>query len=516
MTAVAPDQSVLWQPHDGPQSTFLASPAYEALYGGAAGGGKSDALLFGGLRQIDHPHYKALILRRTYPELRELMDRSLEVFKELGGVWNEQGKRWTFGSGSSVEFGYCDSYADVMRYQGQSYTYIGYDEIGQLREERVWTYLMSRNRAAHPGLTKYMRASANPGGPGHQWLKRRFINTCSPDGQPYEVKLDDGSTTTRAFVRARLADNPTLLEHDPGYASRLRLLPDLEYRWLADGDWDAGAGLGLAELSRDRHLTRPLTSLPTHWTLFGAFDWGYAHPFCFGLFAADEGGTVYLIESVHGRHLQPPEIVQRIEDTLQGIGIRLDRLQVTWAGHDCWADVKARAENIPTIFEHCARLGLLMKKANISRISGIQNIRRYLTWKQPLPIDEQEREGKQFRDIEPRFKICDTPSNRRIFECLEGIVSDPDNPEDALKVDADDQGQGGDDAYDMVRYGLASRPIMAKKINLTSVAQDKTLGYDYEKHQVKQRPSAEEEVAKIIDRALPQSPTVNRYRVPRR
>lgn len=505
MTALAPEQSVLWQPHFGPQSTFLASPAYEALYGGAAGGGKSDALLFGGLRQIDHPHYKALILRRTYPELRELMDRSLEVFRELGGVWNEQGKRWTFPTGSSVEFGYCDSYADVMRYQGQSYTYIGYDEIGQLREERVWTYLMSRNRAAHPGLTKYMRASANPGGPGHQWLKRRFINTCSPDGQPYEVKLDDGSYTTRAFVRARLADNPTLLEHDPGYASRLRLLPDLEYRWLADGDWDAGAGLGLAELNRDRHLIRPLANIPTHWTLFGAFDWGYAHPFCFGLFAADEGGTVYLIESVHGRHLQPPEIVARIEDTLQGIGVSLSRLQVTWAGHDCWADVKARAENIPTIFEHCARLGLLMKKANISRIAGIQNMRRYLTWKQP--------DGSV---IDPRFLICDTPSNRRVFECLEGIVSDPDNPEDALKVDADEQGQGGDDAYDMVRYGLASRPILAKKINLPSIPQDRTPGYDYDKHQVKQRPSADEEVSKIFDRLLPQSPTVGRYRVPTR
>lgn len=504
MSVALADQTVLWQPHGGPQSTFLASPAYEALYGGAAGGGKSDALLFGGLRQIDHPHYKALILRRTYPELRELMDRSLETFGQIGGEWNEQGKRWKFGSGATYEFGYCDTYADVQRYQGQQYTYIAYDEIGQLREERVWTYLMSRNRASSNGLDRWMRASANPGGPGHQWLKRRFINTCSPDGQPYEVKLDDGSTTTRAFVRARLADNPTLLEHDPGYASRLRLLPDLEYRWLADGDWDAGAGLGLAELSRERHLIRPLHSIPSHWTLFGAFDWGYAHPFCFGLFAADEGGTVYLIDSVHGRHLQPPEIAHRIAEGIGGI-IPLDRLPYSVAGHDCWADVKARSEHIPTIFEHFAKLGLLLVKANISRVAGIQNIRRYLTWKQP--------DGTI---IDPRFLICDTPSNRRIFECLEGIVSDPDNPEDALKVDADDQGQGGDDAYDMVRYGLASRPIMAKKINLPSVAQDKTLGYDYEKHQVKQRPSAEEEVAKIIDRSLPQSPTVNRFRVPRR
>lgn len=503
MITATPDQDVLWQPHDGPQSTFLASNAYEALYGGAAGGGKSDALLFGGLRQIDHPHYKALILRRTYPELRELMDRALETFREVGGEWNEQGKRWRFTSGATYEFGYCDTYADVLRYQGQQYTYIAYDEIGQLREERVWTYLMSRNRASSTGLERYMRASANPGGPGHQWLKRRFINLCTPDGTPTEVRLDDVTTTTRAFVRARLADNPTLLEHDPGYASRLRLLPDLEYRWLADGDWDAGAGLGLAELNRQRHLLSPLREIPSHWTLFGAFDWGYAHPFCFGLFAADEGGSVYLVESVHGRHLQPPEIVHRIQDTLQGLGIPLSRLRYTAAGHDCWADVKARAEHIPTIFEHCAGLGLLLVKANISRISGIQNVRRYLTWKQP--------DG---HTIDPRFLICDTPSNRRVFECLEGIVSDPDNPEDALKVDADDQGQGGDDPYDMVRYGLASRPVKAPQIDKPSLPDDRSAGYDYKHHRVGSKPSAEDEVAKIIDRALPQSPTAGRYRIP--
>jgi hypothetical protein len=450
MTALAPDQSVLWQPHHGPQSTFLASPAYEALYGGAAGGGKSDALLFGGLRQIDHPHYKALILRRTYPELRELMDRALEVMGQIGGTWNESGKRWTFHSGATLEFGYCDVYADVMRYQGQSYTYIAFDEIGQLKDEKVWTYLMSRNRAAHDGLSRYMRASANPGGPGHQWLKRRFINCCSPDGTPHAITLDDGTIVTRAFVRARLADNPTLGLHDPGYGARLRLLPELEYRWLADGDWDAGAGLGLAELSRDRHLVRPLATIPGHWTLFGAFDWGYQHPFCFGLFCVDEGGTVYLVDSIFGRHLGDTAIIYRVKEMLDRLGYSFARLASTHAGHDCWSEIKAR-DFTPSTFEECMKHGWILTKANTARIAGVQNFRRYLTWKTP--------EGGK---IEPRFKMCDTPNNRRVFECLEGVVSDPDDPEDILKVDADDQGQGGDDAYDMVRYGLASRPVLAR------------------------------------------------------
>ena len=95
---------VLWAPHNGPQTAFLASDAYEALYGGAAGGGKSDALLFGGLRQIGHPQYKALILRRTFPELTELMDRAHFVFRQIGGTWNEQKKRYTFPSGAIYQF----------------------------------------------------------------------------------------------------------------------------------------------------------------------------------------------------------------------------------------------------------------------------------------------------------------------------------------------------------------------------------------------------------------------------
>lgn len=440
---------------------FLQSPAYEVLYGGQAGGGKSDALVMGGLRQIDHPQYKALLLRRTFPELRELIDRSLMIFPQVGGIWNQVDHRWKFPSGATYQFGYCGTYAEAQQYQGQQYTWIGYDEIGQLEEERVWLFLMSRNRAAAPGLVRMMRASANPGGPGHAWLKRRFVSRCAPDGTVVEVDPDNlGSgvsparRTTRAFIRATLRDNPALMESDPEYENRLRLLPELEYRWLALGDWDAGAGLGLQELQRDKHLIQPLEAIPPHWMVFGAFDWGYQHPFSFGLFAADESGAVYLLDAIGGRHLQPPDIVLRILDRLQALGIGPSRVRYTTAGHDCWADVKARGEHVPTIAEEFARLGLPLKKANISRVAGVQNIRRYIRWKQRDLLTAAEYE------VTPRFRICDTPSNRRVFECLETRVSDPDDPEDILKTDADDRGEGGDDAYDMVRYGLASRPLV--------------------------------------------------------
>jgi hypothetical protein len=305
--ALQPETDILWQPHEGPQSVFLASDAYEALYGGAAGGGKSDALLFGGLRQVDHPAYKALILRRTFPELTELMDRAHLVFSQIGGTWNEQKKRYTFPSGATVQFGYCESYKDVLQYQGQQFTYIGFDELGQVAEERVWTYLISRNRAAAPGLVKQMRGSANPGGPGHAWIKRRFISQCPADGATTSVTMRDGSTTTRAFVQAFLSDNPALMEHDPDYGSRLQNLPDLEYKWLALGDWDAGAGMAFGDLNARHKIPESAwQGIPDHWTVFGSFDWGFAHPFAFCLFAADEDGTAYLLDSTHGRRDSSP------------------------------------------------------------------------------------------------------------------------------------------------------------------------------------------------------------------
>ncbi len=438
------DVSKIWTPHTGPQTQFLQSTAYETLYGGAAGGGKTDALLYGALDQAHLPGYRVLFLRRTYPELREVMDRALGVFRRLGATWNEQQKRWTFPSGATYEFGYCESYADVMRYQGQEYTVICYDELGQCAEERIWTYLMSRNRAVDPRLTKRMRASANPGGPGHVWLKRRFVDACPVSGVPWPV---DGALT-RSFIPARLADNPTLDQNDPTYRSRLAQLPEITRRQLLDGDWSAGAGLALSELNRSVHLVQPF-QVPDGYYQWGSFDWGFNHPFVSGWFASDPDGNVYLIDSIQGRRLLPHEIAERI---LEAFPISLFRK--FHAGHDCWNEQKARGENTPSIADQFLKEGIRLQRANISRVTGLNNFRAYLTY------DKLDLEHRP-----PRFHIMDTAANRRVFDCLEGMVTDPDRPEDALKVDADDYGVGGDDPYDMVRYGLAARPLLGRLVD---------------------------------------------------
>lgn len=457
------NEIVLWAPHDGPQTNFLLSEAYEALYGGAAGGGKTDALLAWLIEDAEHPQYRGLFLRKTYAALKEVIDRTRQLWTKLGATWNEGKMTWSFPGGATIELGYLEVWADTERYQGRQWSRIAYDELGQLAEERCWTFLMSRNRSAVPGMFKGIRGSANPGGAGHAWIRRRFINCCPPDGTPIEIPDEEtGDTLSRAFFQAFVEDNPTLLKNDPKYLLRLNLLPETQRKQLRAGDWSAGDGLALEELDEHRHRIKPF-AIPKHWHQFGAFDWGFAHPFAFGWFAVDEEGNVYLVQTVLGWRMKPAQIAARILES-----VPVDDLTYIDAGHDCWAEIKARGEDTPTIAEQMQAFNIFMRPANVARKAGLNNLRNYLAWRGTVAVPDPNAPGDYSRmtyvDGEPRFYIMDTPNNRVTFDCLAGMVTDPLNREDALKKDADDDGQNGDDPYDMVRYGLASRPVTSPKV----------------------------------------------------
>ncbi|HEX7122636.1 MAG TPA: terminase family protein [Gemmatimonadaceae bacterium] len=427
-----PDVGSVWTPQPGFQARAWSLTAFEALIGGAAGPGKTDLLLYRGLRQVHKPNFRKLFLRRTYIELREAMDRALLTFPRLGGEWHASEKRWSFPSGATYEFGYVERFADVLQYQGQEYSEIDVDEAQQIPEFlRVWTFLMSRVRRGGDGIVMSMWCSANPGGPAHLQLKKRFVDICPPDGTPV---TDPETGLTRAFLAGKVTDNPILLERDPQYVRKLMALPEVTRRQLLDGDWTAGEGMALSELNREVHLI-PAFEPPERWYHWGALDWGFNHPFVAGWFACDEDGTVYLVESVRGRRLLDSEMADRIRSTLP-----VDRFRKFVAGHDCWNEIRARIEGTPTTADTFRKHGILLQKANIDRKSGVKNLREYL--------HHQVADG-----LRPRFYLMDTPMNRQVFECLEAMVMDPDDPEDALKVDANEYGEGGDDAYDMCLAG---------------------------------------------------------------
>lgn len=210
------------------QIEFLAYLGEEALFGGQAGGGKSDALLMAALQFVEVPGYKALIIRRTFADLNQdggLISRSREWFQGKNVKWNQQDHRWTFPSGATLTFGYFDTDAHYKRYQGGEWHFVGFDEVTQF-QFNWYSYLFSRQRKLESmDVTVRMRCTANPGGIGHAWVKARFI---------------DAKTAKYFFVQSRLADNPGLDKED--YKRKLMKLDYVTRKQLMDGDWNEFSG----------------------------------------------------------------------------------------------------------------------------------------------------------------------------------------------------------------------------------------------------------------------------------
>jgi len=415
--------NVVFHPNEGPQTEFLAADEKDVLYGGAAGGGKSYAMLVDPLRYAHRKAHRALILRRSMPELRELIDKSRELYPQAfpGCKFREVEKVWNFPSGAKIEFGFLERDADVYRYQGQAYSWIGFDEITHLPTEFGWNYLASRLRTTDPEIKTYLRCTANPGGIGASWVKKRYV-----DAFTYNESFVGGDGLTRKFIPARLTDNPYLSE-DGVYEQMLMSLPPVQRKQLLEGNWDINEGAAFVEFDPDVHIVTPF-QIPLTWERIKGIDYGYASESACVWGAVDRtDGTLIIYRELYRKGLTGEDLGAIITDMEMEDPFSVSGVLDTAA----WARTGTTG---PTVGESLVKQGHKLRRADKNRIQGKIQIHEYL---------KVQPSGR------PRLQIFNTCPN--LIKELQSIPLDKRNPED---VDT----HAADHAYDALRYLIMSRP----------------------------------------------------------
>ena len=463
--------NVLFKPNEGPQTDFLAASEREVLYGGSAGGGKSYAMLADPLRYMGHPSFSGLLLRHTTEELRELIFKSQELYPKIwkGIKWSERKMQWVAPSGARLWMSYLDRDEDVLRYQGLAFSWIGFDELTQWATPYAWNYMRSRLRSTAPDLPIFMRATTNPGGRGHAWVKKMFIDP-SAYGKAFDAtNIETGEVLRypsghskagkalfkRKFIPARLSDNP-FLSKSGDYEAMLLSLPEQQRRQLLEGDWDIKEGAAFTEFNRDLHVVEPF-NIPSNWVKFRACDYGYGSYTGVIWFAVSPSEQLVVYRELYVSKVLATDLADMILEMEAGDGnIRYGVLDSS-----LW---HKRGDTGPSLAEQMIGRGCRWRpsdRSKGSRVAGKNEIHRR------LQVDE-------FTE-EPRMVFFNTCTN--VISQLPSIPLDKKNPED---VDTKSE----DHLYDALRYGIMSRPrfsifdydpTMSKGNNMPIA--DSTFGY---------------------------------------
>jgi len=437
------------------QREFRDSPAKYRLFGGAAGPGKTKALLWEAIRQAwKFSGCDTLLLRRTYPELESslLTYFRRDVPRALYKSYNEAKHLVTWTNGSTTRFGYCRNENDVYQYQGAEFLFIGIDELTHFTLKQ-WQFLTSRNRCSVAGSVCGMAGATNPGNVGHAWVKALWVDHQPPPG--FE-RTDLYDARDYDFIRARLDDNP-IYANDAEYRRTLESLPEHLRRAFLDGDWNVFAGQYFDIFDYGRHTARPEElRLEAWWPRWISIDWGFQHPSAVYWHCAVPGRPSFAIPS-EARNFSssygqrdpsaaplsqddnPCRIVTYREFVQNGLSPRMLAQAIA---------ERSGRERINEIFLSPDAFAHRTSEASIAEQLGDVLVANGLP--RPAPADDDRIGGWQlmYQLLESNAWVI-TENCAKLIECIPQLVRDDRRQEDIRKVD-------GDDPADAARYGLVS------------------------------------------------------------
>lgn len=447
------DPNLLWAPQEGPQTALLQCPIFEVFYGGARGGGKTEASIGDWLEHSSMYGEAAIgiFVRRKFKQLAEVIARTKQIFPKMGAKYNEQKAEWKMPGGGRLKFVYLERDSDAEEYQGHNYTRVYVEEVTNFPSSSPIDKLRATLRSG-AGVPVGMRLTGNPGGPGHNWVKARYID---PDPAGYkviaescDVVIDEVTQTVtleRVFIPSKLGDNMLLLRNDPTYVLRLRQSGSeaLVKAWL-EGNWDIVDGAYFAEFSEETHVKDRdyIRFAPPQTVRFRSFDWGSARPFSTGWWAIADGtwpqsdplpfGAIFRYKEWYGAsgpnkglHMTADLVAKKIMEMERGERVR-------YAVADPAIFIRNGGPSIAESMAQCH-----WRRADNKRLPGWEQVRQRLVGENGVPM----------------MYIADNCEDT--IRTLPVLQHDDTNPED---LDTD----GEDHAADEIRYACMSRPWKPK------------------------------------------------------
>ena len=508
-----PEGAEVWRPNKR-QAEFLAIPfsVFEGFYGGAAGGGKSEILIADPVVKglTNHSKFHGIIFRRTFRQLEEsLIPRAKEFYgwdgtTRFGARYNDQKKAFTFPSGATIRFSYLETDDDAKGHQTAQYNYAAFDELTHFTDYQ-YIYLTTRVRSSVPDLPAYVRSASNPGGVGHTWCYKRFVEPCETGHVILDRRLPNGKSSKAIFIPALLTDNTDLVKADPDYINRLNLLPEAERRALLYGDWHAYSGQVFSEFRAIHLPTEPDNAIhvidpfliPTWWPKILAIDWGYAAMTWAGWAAIAPDGVTFLYREYAQKRKYITEWAADIARLSQFDG----NIKAVVLDPSAW-QTRGDPKQIYMQFEEAS--GMRVAKADNDRTGGKMLMHEYFRWK-PRPARYIPKEGysQELHDriyrmygaaraaeyismFAPQPPEMNLPKFRifrgaapEFIGAIQACMADPKKSEDVMQFEGDDPYDGGRYLLKRVhRYFQESFEELEARTNLAKVLESSHTTFD--------------------------------------